>query len=158
MIQRVQTLYLSMAFILLVIVATGVTFFSYVADGVRYSFDAFGITHANVETGELIGHTDTFAFIGIITLGLMCVATVLSYKALDRQLKTGRILFFLYFLAVIGVVLASIMGDKFLGVEAGVREMGLGFVLFIAGFPFTFLANLGIKRDKRVLDSLDRLR
>jgi len=36
--------------------------------------------------------------------------------------------------------------------------MGLGFILFVAGFPFTFLANTGIKRDRNLLKSLDRLR
>ena len=39
-----------------------------------------------------------------------------------------------------------------------VRELGLGYALLIAGFPFCFLAQLGIKKDKKLLDSLDRLR
>ena len=38
------------------------------------------------------------------------------------------------------------------------RELGLGFFLFVLGFPFCFLAQLGIKRDKKLLDSLNRLR
>ena len=47
---------------------------------------------------------------------------------------------------------------KLLDEETASREMGLGFLLFVVGFPFTFLANTGIKRDKKLLDSLDRLR
>ena len=61
-------------------------------------------------------------------------------------------------LGVIGVLVLTMIGEQLIGTKLDAREMGLGFILFIAGFPFTFLANLGIKRDKRLLDSLDRLR
>ena len=50
------------------------------------------------------------------------------------------------------------VGDSMISVETTKREMGLGYLLFLCGFPFTFLANIGIKRDKNLLDSLDRLR
>jgi len=56
------------------------------------------------------------------------------------------------------MILLATFGSKMIGKEDMIREMGLGFFLFVAGFPFTFLANIGIKRDKQLLDSLDRLR
>ena len=52
----------------------------------------------------------------------------------------------------------SIFGDRLIDVETTSRENGLGLFLFVAGFPFTFLANTGIKRDKELISSLDRLR
>ncbi|MGB1518015.1 MAG: hypothetical protein ACPG8K_02815 [Crocinitomicaceae bacterium] len=46
--------------------------------------------------------------------------------------------------------------DRF--AESVTRELGIGFLLFVLGFPFIFLANVAIKRDKKLLDSLNRLR
>ena len=59
---------------------------------------------------------------------------------------------------LVSVIVLSIVGDKLIDAETTSREMDLGFFLFVCGFPFTFLANTGIKRDKKLLESLDRLR
>jgi hypothetical protein len=50
------------------------------------------------------------------------------------------------------------MGGGMLSADETKRELGLGFFFFVLGFPFCFLAQLGIKRDKKLLDSLNRLR
>ena len=97
-------------------------------------------------------------FIGIIAMALLIFLTIMSYKNLDRQLKLGRTVFFLYLLSLVGVLVLAFIGGSYAGLENASRELGLGFYLFVAGFPFTFLANMGIKRDKKLLDSLDRLR
>ncbi len=77
---------------------------------------------------------------------------------MNRQFKLGRMVFGIYFLMLVSVILLSSFGDYLIDTETTSREMGLGFILFVAGFPFTFLANTGIKRDKQLLESLDRLR
>ena len=82
----------------------------------------------------------------------------MSYKNINRQFKLGRLVFFIYFLSLLSIFLLSVFGDRLLDVSSSSREMGVGYYLFIAGFPFSFLANIGIKRDKKLLDSLDRLR
>ena len=97
-------------------------------------------------------------FIGTIALILLMFIALMSYKNLNRQFKLGRTVFFLYFIMLISIILLSTFGNKLLQVEATTRAMDLGFILFVIGFPFTFLANTGIKRDKNLLDSLDRLR
>jgi len=82
----------------------------------------------------------------------------MAYKNVNRQFKLGRSIFYIYFLSLIAVILLSVYGGSLLDVKTTSREMGLGYWLFIAGFPFSFLANVGIKKDKKLLDSLDRLR
>ncbi|MFK7784566.1 MAG: DUF4293 family protein [Crocinitomicaceae bacterium] len=52
----------------------------------------------------------------------------------------------------------AFFGDNLIEGEELKRELGLGFYLFVVGLPFSFLANVGIKRDKRLLDSIDRIR
>lgn len=158
MLQRVQTIYLGIAIILLGIVSTGSTFFSFVTESNRHSFNAFGITTSDVKTNAITAHNGMLFIVGIIALALLSFICLMSYKNLNRQFKLGRTVFMLYFAGVVGIVVLSFMGDTFVDEPIVKRELGAGFYLFIAGFPFTFLANIGIKRDKRLLDSLDRLR
>lgn len=158
MIQRIQTVYLAIAIILLTIVTLGTTLFSFVNETTRYSFNSYGIMKYNLSTNNLVSQQSFPFYLGTIALILLCFITLMSYKNLERQFKLGRTVFFLYFVMLMSVVLLSVLGDGMLEAETTGREMGLGFFLFVVGFPFTFLANTGIKRDKKLLDSLDRLR
>ncbi len=158
MIQRIQTVYLAIVIILLSIVTIGTTFFSFVNKTGRYEFTSFGIIEREVSTNAFVG-TQTFPlFVGLIALILLTFLTLMSYKNLKRQYKLGRMVFGLYFVLVVTLFILSIYGSKLLPEATTSREMGLGFLLTIIGFPFSFLANTGIKRDKNLIDSLDRLR
>lgn len=158
MIQRIQTVYLAVAIILLTIVTLGTTLFSFVNETSRYSFSSYGIMKYDLSSNNLVSQQSFPFYLGTIALILLCFITLMSYKNLQRQFKLGRTVFFLYFVMLMTVVLLSVLGDGMLEAETTGREMGLGFFLFVVGFPFTFLANTGIKRDKKLLDSLDRLR
>lgn len=158
MIQRIQTVYLAVAIILLTIVTFGTTLFSFVNETTRYSFNSYGIMKYDLSSNHLVSQQSFPFYLGTIALILLCFITLMSYKNLERQFKLGRTVFFLYFVMLMSVVLLSVLGDGMLEAETTGREMGLGFFLFVVGFPFTFLANTGIKRDKKLLDSLDRLR
>lgn len=158
MIQRIQTVYLAIAIILLSIVSVGTTFFSFVGEQSKFTFSSYGITEYSLETGKVISSQTFPLFIGTIALVLLSFICLMSYKNLARQHKLGRSIFYIYFLALISVVLLASLGDKMIDTETNARELGLGFILFVAGFPFTFLANAAIRRDKKLLESLDRLR
>lgn len=158
MIQRVQTIYLLFVIILLSLVTFGMEIVSFVGDKSRFTFSSYGILEVDLNTGLPVKTTNWPIYIGFIALILLTFACLMSYKNLNRQFKLGRTVFGLYFLIVLSAILVSTMGERFLDVEAPKREMGIGFLLLIAGLPFTFLANIGIKRDKKLLDSLDRLR
>lgn len=158
MIQRVQSIYLAIMIILLSFVTIGSTFFSFINETSIFKFSSYGITEYSVETGEIL-NTSTFPiFVGTIALTLLSFLCLMSYKNLKRQFKLGRTIFALYFLGLISIMLLAGFGDNMLKEASYSREMGIGFFLFVAGFPFSFLANIGIKRDKKLLESLDRLR
>jgi Domain of unknown function (DUF4293) len=158
MIQRVQTLYLAIAIILLSLVTFGTTLFSFVNETSRFTFSSYGIIEYGLNDGKLVNQTNFPFYIGTIALILLSFICLMSYKNLKRQFKLGRLVFSLYFVMLVSVFVLSMYGDAMLDVETTGREMGVGFFLFVAGFPFSFLANTGIKRDRRLLDSLDRLR
>lgn len=159
MIQRIQSVYLAIAIILLSIVTCGLELFSFVNEKSRFVFNSFGVSeYSNDSSNELLAHRNFPVFIGLIALILLVFITLMSYKNLNRQFKLGRTVFYLYFVFLITLLILSSFGSKLIDAETSAREMGLGFFLFVAGFPFTFLANTGIKRDKKLIESVDRIR
>lgn len=158
MIQRVQTIYLTIAIILLSIVTIGSDLFSFINETSRFTFNTFGITEYSIEAGKVVGTSSFPFYLGTIALVLLSFICLMSYKNVKRQYKLGRMVFGLYFLMLVSIILLTIFGDALIDIETNSRELGVGFIIFVVGFPFTFLANTGIKRDKNLLDSLDRLR
>lgn len=158
MIQRIQTVYLAIAIILLSIVSVGPTLFSFVNETSRFTFSSYGITEYSVEGGKILSTSMFPIFVGTIALVLLCFLCLMSYKSLARQHKLSRMIFMIYFLSLITMVLLASFGNTMIDDETKTRELGLGFFLFVIGFPFVFLANISVKRDKKLLESLDRLR
>jgi cell division protein FtsW (lipid II flippase) len=124
----------------------------------RFEFNSYGIVEYTKSDRHIVSTENFPFFIGTIALILIGFLTLMSYKKLDRQFKLGRMTFYIYFVMLISVITLAIFGGSILSVDTGRREMGIGFFLFVAGFPFSFLSNTGIKRDKKLLESLDRLR
>jgi hypothetical protein len=97
-------------------------------------------------------------YLSVIGLILLQFVVIMSYKNLNRQFQIARSIFFLYLLILIAfVVFASIGYSPSKSIET-TRELGLGFIFLVLGFPFAFLGQIAIKRDKKLLDSLNRLR
>lgn len=157
MIQRIQTIYLILVMLLLSAVAVGTELFSFVSETERFTFTSFGISTSN-EAGKLVHQQHIPIYVGLIALILLAFICMMSYKNLKRQFKLGRTVFYIYILMFISLLMMAFFGDKLVEVEHLKRELGLGFYLFVAGMPFSFLANTGIKRDKNLLASLDRIR
>jgi len=115
-----------------------------------------GITEFD-ENGVIVGLSIVPLFIGFVAMAFLAFLCIRSYKDTERQFILGRTIFYLYFVGVLTMYLMSIFGDAFIGLKDAQREVGMAYWLFIAGFPFSFLANTSIKRDKKILDSLKRL-
>ena len=158
MIQRIQSVYLAILIILVAIATFGMSFFSFVNETSRFTFSSFGITEFDKTSNALLSYKQFPIYIGLIALILLAFITLMSYKNLKRQFKLGRTVFGIYFVMLTSLFLLSVFGDKLLPTDTYTREMGFGFLVFVCGFPFAFLANTGIKRDKKLLESVDRLR
>lgn len=159
MIQRIQSVYLLLSIVCLTMVTFGTKIVSYLSDTSRYDVYAYGIDRHNIQTGfleeELNYFPGYFVGIGLLVLGLV---TLVFYKDLNRQMRFGRMYFYAYLAVLVSTLILIYIGGDHMTTPTTGRELGLGFLLLVIGFPFTFLANTGIKRDKKLLDSLDRLR
>lgn len=141
MIQRIQTLYWSLAIFLICI-----SFF--LTDIISY------------ESGkEILVVKSNILF--ILFYGCFVVSTiiaVINYKKIKSQLKISKLVIFINILLVLFLVAVRFIGDKFIGCEASTIKEDIGFYICLLSLPLSFLAYSGVKRDQNLLDSLDRLR
>jgi len=104
-----------------------------------------------------------FPFFSItILLSMLTVVVLMSYKNLKRQLKLGRVLFVFNLLSfAVAVMFYYILMSHTSGLEDSYvvnNTLGLGFYCIAIATAFSFLANIGIRRDLRLIQSIDRIR
>ena len=159
MIQRVQSLYYLVAMILLGTCLTGVEIYRFSTDKTYFAFNAYGFQEAinDDSATNLSNQSKPFYIIGILMV-LFIFYVTMSYKKLNTQLKLARFVSFAYLAIIIALVIFGATGNQYFYDGNCTRELGAGFSLLVIGFPFCYLAQLGIKRDKKLLDSLNRLR
>ncbi len=158
MIQRIQTVYLLASAICLSVVLFGRSVLIYFIGSTiqTYQMTIYGITDQE-KTSYQSSLNLPFYILSVLTIGLVLFA-IFSFKNLNRQGMITRIAALLYGIQIIGIVIVYFMHDiKIDGMPANAM-IGSGFYILAIGFPFLFLANNGIKRDKKLLDSLNRLR
>jgi hypothetical protein len=157
MIQRIQTVYLLLSMIFLSVVSFGMTFIAFVEGEKSYELTSFGVLIKD-EQGNILEKMSNPFYLTTFVLIVLCFVSMMSYKNLNRQLRLVRMTFYLYLLVTIGLIIFSVSGASFLDLSNAKRELGLAYILFVCGLPFVFLANIGVKRDKNLIDSLNRLR
>ena len=157
MIQRIQSVFLLAAMIFLAMVSMGMTIFKFIGKESHYTLSAFGVNQYDA-AGKATEISSTPFYAAGLVLLLFCFFTLVTYKNLKRQLAIGRLTAFVYFICIVLIVLAAFLGTYFTKEEAVTREFSLGFYLFLAGFPLVLLANSGIRRDKNLIDSVNRIR
>jgi len=158
MIQRVQSLYLILSMISISILLSGIEIISFTGVKLKASLSAFGISKTDVLSNQNITDQTFPLYLSIIGLVLYMFILLMRYKDLKIQLKMIRRLFLIYLLLIISFLCFSIYGSKVINESDATTSIGIGFIFFIIPFPFIFLAQIGIKRDKKLLDSLNRLR
>ncbi|MBI2259055.1 MAG: DUF4293 family protein [Flavobacteriia bacterium] len=157
MLQRIQTIYYSVSIICLTIVSLGATIFKFSSKDYYYHFSVYGIAKFNPSNQLIEMHSFPYYVASIVLLLLLC-ATFFLFKKQKKQLALGRLTFILYFVLLVSLLFTSFLGDELTGVKEITKSSQIGFYLFVIGFPMVYLGNLGVKRDIKLLDSLNRLR
>lgn len=164
MLQRVQTIYLALAFICIILLLNFPVFSvtSTVNDIVSISeFNAYGFQSPDIETES------TPFYILYIFMALFSLAGIILYKKRNKQLKVVRLGLIVHILVSIGFLVFSLFGkatllDKLntIGLENMDLKFGfgLGYYLLFISIAFLLLAVRGIRADEKLVKSLDRLR
>ena len=177
MIQRVQTIYLLLAFLCMVMLLFFPLFSvttSYESISMTGVFDSHGFSVSGLPTVDAEGMTydksdriDIPVWGVIISLSLLTAASMMMYKKRKRQLMLCRLNFIFHIIIVIAFYSFFYMGQPFFVETMQAQTSGdvdvafnmeTGFFLLIPTIPFLYLAIRGIKNDEKLLQSIDRIR
>lgn len=167
MIQRIQTIYLLLAFICMVLLLVFPIFTISVEgsgiDTINGEFGAYGIITDGSDSGRFP------MYIIFVILALLSAAGILLFKNRKKQLVLTRLNFIAHVLTIIAIYSVYYLGRGAL--EEGLADkaevatnisvnfgMGIGFFLLIPAGVFVFLAIRGIKTDIKLVSLTDRLR
>lgn len=145
MIQRIQTVFLVIAIFLIAVPLSGLEIMSYVIKDHTISKNVYSFHLLEKNEQE-----SSYYYLVNILLSLFGFYVMMSYKNLKRQLMLSRIL--------MGLILFACSMPIILAIGRSALMPGVGFYLFLSASFFVFLAIRGINRDKKLLDSLNRLR
>lgn len=153
MIQRIQTIYLLISIICLSIVSFNTVFFTGIIENgkVILTGNSMDTIMSNNDEDK---YSNIHLYIVFIAIGLISILTIFSYKNLKKQLQFARVNAFLYLLA--SIILTILV--YFLAKGSKSIEIGLGFYILQIGLITSMLATRSIKKDKSLIESVDRLR
>jgi succinate-acetate transporter protein len=145
MIQRIQTVYLIIAILLIASPLSGLEIMSYTIKDHTISKNVYSF-----HLLEKNGQEPSYYYLVNILLSLFGFYTMMAFKNLKRQLMLTRIFMGLIFFACCMPII--------LAIGRSVLMPGVGFFFFLSSIIFVYLAIRGINKDKKLLDSLNRLR
>lgn len=151
MIQRAQTIYLLLVTICSIL-AIFLSFSSYQITDAKIVYNACGF----VLEGKSILSLPIYPFLSGIAF--ISLGSIFLYKKRKVQLRLNQVNYLLILVAIVLIFLDFGKIEKALGDDAKTVSYGIGMFLPVACLVFTFLANRGIKKDEKLIKSLDRLR
>lgn len=163
MLQRVQTIYLALAFTCIVLLMLFPIFVISIGDEIYAEFTSYGFQLID----QTEGSTSQPYYILYIVMAMLSALGILLYKNRSKQILVVRIALIIHVLVAVAFLLFSIFGKSQLVnkiSEAGIDPdtvhygNGIGYFLLFASIPFLFLAIRGIRADDKLVKSLDRLR
>lgn len=156
MIQRIQTIYLALAAICLLLTAA-FDFAAYAWEG-QTEMIIFGIRGLSENAADVNAWFPYF--IAIPLAAGLSVFSILQFKNRKRQLLLGKVSYLILLLIIVMLFIDVYGFQEKLGGEGVEVFMGfdIGIFLPVAALPFVFLANRAIKKDEKLIRSVDRLR
>lgn len=159
MIQRIQSLFLFISVIILVIASFWRNFFEFVTTTGVYHFNGHGVFKQSVEGGELERIVSFPLYMVLILLAAFTLYIILLYKNLKKQLAYIKILWGIYIMVLFGIVFwryffasGQVTGDVLN------HYFSYDFYLLVIGLPFVQMGMTYIAKDKKKIESIDRIR
>ena len=152
--QRKQTLFLGIALIFVCLPFLGLPFFTYSLDEVNFQVTAFGNENLVKPEVQTKGY-----FILMIVIALSLILSIISIKNRKRQLLLTWISLILNLVTAAWIIMiTSAITVECTACETTRLTPTIGLFLFLAAVPFILLGYFGIRKDKKLIDSLNRLR
>lgn len=155
MIQRIQTVYFLIAALLVAITLFGTDLFSFDQGGYVHS-TAYKLFRSVGPDGKKVD----FWMLSLIQI-IFALMIIFSFKMRHRQIFLGWILLLLNILSSVWIVLGAYAESwECTACEEPLTNLSFGipFYLHAAAFIFVFFGIRGVRKDKKTIDSLNRLR
>jgi len=157
MLQRIQSLYWFGSIICLTFLNFGVSVFSFIGKDFQYEFSLFGWKKFGA-ANKMIAENDMHFYLFTILIFSFIFQAIFSFKNLKRQLKLANLIIYLHAFVILFLITVFVFGKKMFGLEYKSTEVAFGFYALFLSLVFSFLATKGVKKDKNLLDSVDRIR
>ncbi|WP_300660956.1 DUF4293 domain-containing protein [Fluviicola sp.] len=155
MIQRIQTVYFLIAALLVSVTLFGMDLFSFAQGGYIHS-TAYTLFRGSGSDGKNVD----FWMLSLIQI-IFALMIIFSFKMRHRQIFLGWILLLLNILSSIWIVLGAYAESwQCTACDEQLTNLSFGipFYLHAVAFIFVFLGIRGVRKDKKTIDSLNRLR
>lgn len=162
MIQRIQTVYFILVMLLLSALLSGVEIFGFPTLKNYFSYSVYGVQCFKSEASAALGTVKaeniqgSVLFYFVIAFVLFNYYAMMNYKNLKKQYRLARLALLIYLVGLLFVLVVGSLG--LLVPQASSIHLGWGYYLSVVGLPFSYFAFKGVKKDKEILESLDRLR
>ena len=154
MLQRIHSLYWLGAIICLSFLNFGLDVFRFETKDAVYEFDFYSVV--KFVNNKAVSEKTIWIYPASIFVTLLISVVIFLFKNLKTQLNlSNRIKFGITFLFII------ITTNAYLGVFVSNPKsvvFGSGYYLMLLAIIFTYLASWSVKKDKKLLDSVDRIR
>lgn len=154
MIQRIQTVYFLLAALMVAATLFGTDLFAY------HQADDFHATAYKLFKGEDVFKKVDFWMLSVVQI-VFAVMIIFSFKMRHRQIFLGWILLILNVFSTAWIVLGAVVEPSqctACGETATNLSFGITFYSHAIAFVFVFLGIRGVRKDKKTIDSLNRLR
>jgi hypothetical protein len=158
MIQRIQTVYLLLVALAILVITFTMSFADINNQHGVYHLSPFGLSYDSLIFNKKQSFISFPFYLVFIFYLILVFRTVFSFKNLELQVR-------LSFYTLIGSVLifASVTILPYIILALFIKESAeisynIGFYLLVTVIPFAYLAWKNIKNDKSLIDSVDRIR
>jgi len=148
MIQRIQTVFFTIALIFAALPLSGISLFTITLGKSEIKVDAF-----EFNGNSLNGNHNFWILLSVVILILLL--TIFSFKNRKNQIKLGWLSFVLLFVLDAWIFVSIYFNPVFAQAN---KRLEFGIIALFLALPFIYLGIRGVKKDQALLDSLNRLR
>ena len=158
MLQRIQTIYIIL-FCAILFIASFLPFASIVLDN-QTSFELYS---TGWESQSSLEGLKVYPFYsGYLVAVAFGILMLVNFKKRQKQLRYGTLSYFFVLITIVYMFLEVSSTQEILlsDVSNSLQSINYSYSMFllVACLPFIFLANRAIKKDQKLVSSLDRLR
>ena len=155
MLQRIQTVYWGLTIMCLSVLLSGLDIVAFQKDQLTYKLSFYSLKQID-ETGSIIKKSSNYNFVLVLMTLVLTLYTIFQFKNLKKQLSLAKWLMFFNLFIPIMIIIFSYTG--MIVSNPAFIKLNFWVALLLVSFVFSVLAFLGVKKDKSLLDSVDRIR